>query len=127
MLASSAMTRPRKKRPATTADQIKQLRRRVTLLERALRRASEKPQCLGAAARRHDDAAKEARRKALSDYYKQQEIEHYLRNPNFLRIAIESENEKNAFLKSRGLEPEPSSIPEQFRRGLKGYLPQTRR
>ena len=40
-------------------------------------------------------------------------------------LAVEeptaNEQEKAEFLKSRGLKPEPSQIPEQFHRGLKGY------
>ena len=90
--------------------QIKALRTRVGALERVLRH--EKP-----------DSESEARRKALAESYKQEEIQLYLRNPGFLKAAIESETGRNAFLKSRGLKPEPSSIPEQFRRGLKAYRP----
>lgn len=99
-----------KRHDSSIERQIKSLRTRVSALERVLRR--EKP-----------DSESEARRKALAEYYKQREIQLYLRNPGFLKAAIESETERNAFLKSRGLKPEPSSIPEQFRRGLKAYRP----
>ena len=38
-----------------------------------------------------------------------------------LALELAAEREKAEFLKSRGLEPEPSRIPKQFHRGLKGY------
>jgi hypothetical protein len=108
------MKRSPKRRAASIERQIKALRTRVGALEAVLRRA--KP-----------DSESEARRKALAEYYKQEEIQLYLRNPGFLKAAIESETERNAFLKSRGFKPEPSRIPEQFRRGLRAYQPKAPR
>lgn len=76
-----------------------------------------------AVAGKRDDSEREARSEALKDYFKQRQIQRYLNSPSSLRIAIQAENDLNEFLKSRGLKPEPSDIPEQFRRGLKGYQP----
>lgn len=117
------MKKSPKRRHSTIERQIKSLRTRVGSLERALERAKPDPSSVRELPARRNDSEAEARRKALAEYYKQREIQVYLRNPEFLRIAIESEDERNAFLKSRGLAPEPSSIPEQFRRGLKRYRP----
>lgn len=103
--------------------QLKALRARVGFLERALRVAAREPRSLPALAGKRADAEDDARRKALADYYKQREIQYYLRNPNYLQIVIQNENERNEFLKARGLAPEASSIPPQFRRGLKKYQP----
>jgi hypothetical protein len=101
--------------------QIEALRTRVGILERALKKARRAPSSLRVLAKQRDDSEDEARRNALADYFKQRKIESYLRNPRWLQIEIESENSLNEFLKSRGLKPEPSNIPEQFRRGLKAY------
>ena len=114
-------------RQSTIERQIKSLGIRIGLLERALKRAKRDAGSAGELLARQDDSEAEARRKALAEYYKQREIQLYLRNPEFLKAAIESENARNAFLKSRGLKPEPSSIPEQFRRGLKRYQPKAPR
>jgi ribosomal protein S15P/S13E len=117
------MKKSPKRRQSSVERQIKGLLMRVGFLEHALRKAKQDPPSLRASARKRDESEGEERRKALAEYYKQKEIERYLRDPGWLRIAIESENERNSFLKSRGLKPDPSSLPEQFRRGLKKYRP----
>jgi len=96
---------------------------RVGFLERALKPARKVAQASGEMNQRRADAEEEARRKALNDYYDQKTIEFYLRNPRMLALELAAEREKAEFLKSRGLEPEPSRIPKQFHRGLKGYQP----
>jgi hypothetical protein len=118
-----AMKRAPKRRESRVERQIKTLQKRVGLLERALEKAKDQPASLSAIAKSRDDSEREAKRKALSEYYKQREIERYLRNPGWLRAVVELENDRNAFLTSRGFAPEPSDIPEQFRRGLKKYGP----
>ena len=117
------MKNPSKRRESRIERQIKALRMRVSFLERALKKARRDPSALRAVARKRDDSESVARRSAIAEYYKQRKIESYLRDPGWLQIAIESENNLNEFLKSRGLKPEPSDIPEQFRRGLKAYRP----
>ena len=108
-----------KRRESPIERQIKRLRTRVAFLERALKRAKQVPRSLSTLARKRDESEHEARRKAHAEFFKQREIERYLNNPEWLRIAIESENEMNEFLKARGLEPDPSSIPEDVRRVMK--------
>ena len=107
------------KRESQIERQIKGLRMRVGFLERALRHAKQEPRSLPTLARKRDGSEREARRKAHAEFFKQREIQRYLNNPDWLRIAIESENEMNEFLKARGLEPDPSSIPEEVRRVMK--------
>jgi hypothetical protein len=111
------------RRQSTIERQIKSLRTRVDSLERAVKRGKPAPGSVSELPASRDVSEADTRRKALAEYYKERETQLYLRNPSFLRVAIESENDRNAFLKSRGLAPEPSDIPEQFRRGLKGYSP----
>jgi ribosomal protein S15P/S13E len=122
-----AMKSSPKRRKFSIERQIKALRMRVGFLERALRKARQDPSSLRAVAGKRDDAEREARREALAEFFKQRQIERYLNSPSSLRIAIEAENDLNEFLKSRGLKPEPSDIPEQFRRGLKAYQPKVPR
>jgi hypothetical protein len=117
------MKKSPKRRHFTIERQIKGLRTRVGALERALRNARQARHSVPALTHQPDDSVAEAKRKALAEYYKQREVQIYLRNPSYLQAAIESENDRNAFLKSRGFKPEPSRIPEQFRRGLKKYRP----
>jgi len=95
---------------------------RVSFLERALRPAKRVAQP-GELNRTREHAEEEARRKALNDYYRRKNIEFYLRHPSMLQAELAAEHEQAEFLKSRGLEPEPSRIPAQFHRGLKAYRP----
>jgi hypothetical protein len=59
----------------------------------------------------------------LADYYEQERIDRYLRNPKLLQVDFEIEQEEAEFMRSRGLKPRPSRIPEQFQKGLRGYRP----
>ena len=120
------MKKSRKRRQADMNTQLKALRARVAVLERASKAAASRRSAALTLLPKQDDVG-EARRKALAEYYEQREIERYLKNPDYLRIAIECENDRNEFLKSRGLPPDPSNIPAQFRRGLRGYQPRTKK
>lgn len=113
----------KRRRQSKLERQITTLRTRLAFVERALKRASKNPTSLRTIARIRDAAEQQAKRKALAEYYEQRKIERYLRNPTSLTIDLELENERNEFLASRGFAPEPSDIPEQFRRGLKKYRP----
>ena len=102
---------------------IRALSMRVSFLERALKpakKAARPPQQLN---RTREQAEAVARRAAMSEYYQKSRIEFYLRNPTFLAAELAEEQKVAEYLKSRGLKPEPSSIPAQFHRGLKGYRP----
>ena len=102
--------------------QLLVLKNRVSFLERALQKARKKPAALPVMADRRDQAEREARREALKDYYRQRNIEHYRDNPIFLEIAQRSEDERNEYLRSRGLEPEPSDIPKELRRQARALV-----
>ena len=95
---------------------------RVGFLERALKPAKKRAST-DDLNRSRKDAEFDARYKALMEYYKQKKIEYYLRNPQDLAKDLARERELADFLRARGLKPDPSSIPEQFRRGLKKYGP----
>ena len=95
---------------------------RVSFLERALKPAKKRTP-VEALDRNRDFAEQAAIRMALSDYHEQKKIEGYLHDPKLLEMEFKREQEEADFLRSRGLKPRPSSIPEQFRKGLKGYRP----
>jgi len=99
---------------------------RVGFLERALRPAK-KRSGTDELNRSREHAECDARHKAMMEYYEQKTNEYYLRNPEDLARDLAREQEKADFLRSRGLKPEPSSIPAQFHRGLKGYQPKAPR
>jgi hypothetical protein len=93
---------------------------RVGFLEKALKPAR-KLSSTDDLNRSRKDAEFDARYKALMEYYKQKKVEYYLRNPEDLAKDLARERELAEFLRARGLKPDPSSIPEQFHRGLKKY------
>jgi hypothetical protein len=95
---------------------------RVTFLERALKPAKKKSS-VDVLNTRRSSAEEDAVREAVLEFYKQQEIEYYLRNPNVVELALKQEQQEADFLRSRGLEPRPSRLPEQFQKGLKAYRP----
>lgn len=104
---------------------VRALSMRVRFLERALKpakRAARLPDQLNQA---REQAEAEATRKAVSEFNAKKWLDFCLRNPNFVARELEAEREKADFLRSRGLKPEPSRIPEQFHRGLKGYRSKT--
>ena|SRR5690349_5284970 len=96
--------------------QILQLRNRVSFLERALRNARREPSQLSAIAKRRDDAEIDATNKALNEYHERRRIEQYRESSWLLAIEQRLENERNDCLLSKGLKPEPSSIPKEVRR-----------
>jgi len=105
--------------------QVRALRKRVTVLERALKtrftiRVPNLPS-------NRERAEQEARRNAMSEFYRRRKTERYLRNPSLLAADLAYEKEVADYLRSKGLKPEPSQIPEQFRRGLKKYRPKAPR
>ena len=93
--------------------QLRALKNRVTWLERALKPAK-KPISPDLNLTR-DRAEEKARYEALMEFYRKKKVEFYKRNPNWLESEISQEREKNAFLRSRGLKPEPSRIPAEVR------------
>jgi hypothetical protein len=104
---------------------IRALSMRVRFLERALKPAkgaTTKPEQLNQA---REQAEADATRKAVSEFNRKKWLDFCLRNPTFVARQLAAEREKADFLRSRGLKPEPSLIPEQFHRGLKGYRPET--
>ena len=93
--------------------QLRALKNRVTWLERAIKPAT-KP-IFPDVNRTRDEAEREARHEALMEYYRKWNIEFYKRNPSWLAREIAEEHERNEFLRSRGLKPEPSRIPAEVR------------
>ncbi len=104
---------------------VRALSMRVRFLERALKpakRAAQHPEQLNQA---REQAEAEATRTAMTEFNGKKWLDFCLRNPAFVARQLAAEREKAEFLRSRGLNPEPSLIPEQFHRGLKGYRPKT--
>ena len=104
---------------------VRALSMRVRFLERALKpqkRASPNPEQLN---QTREQAEAAAVRKAMSEFHAKKWLDFCLRNPDFVARELAAEREKAEFLRSRGLNPEPSRIPEQFHRGLKCYRPKT--
>ena len=114
------MAKSSKRRQSTVERQIKDLQARVARLERPVRSkrqrlASEK---LWADYKRRS-AEIDARSKAMREYYDKEREQRLRDNPNALRIAVELENKRNAFLESKGLKPDASMIPPALRRKAK--------
>ncbi len=93
--------------------QLRALKNRVTWLERAIKPA--KKPIFPDVNRARDHAEEEARHEALMEYYRKWNIEFYKRNPDWLARERAEERKRNEFLRSRGLKPEPSSIPAEVR------------
>jgi hypothetical protein len=103
--------------PTAMSRELASLKQRVKWLEAALKPRRGKPTVdRSAAASRRETAEREARRKALSDYYAKCHEDRLRRNPWMLKSELESERETNEFLKSRGFKPNPSTIPKSLRR-----------
>jgi hypothetical protein len=98
------------------------LQNRVSFLERALRKARQKASQLPAIAERRDEAQADARRQALKDYDAQKRIATYRSSPWMLAIAQRLEDDRNAFLRSKGLKPEPSDIPTELRKEARALV-----
>lgn len=93
--------------------QLRALKNRVAWLERALK-PIKKP-ISPDLNRQRDRAEEQTRHAAVIEYYRNWKIEFYKDNPDFLDRDLASERELNEFLRSRGLKPEPSSIPAEVR------------
>ncbi len=63
-----------------------------------------------------DRAEQDARHAALKDYNQRRRVESLRRSPWLLEIEQRLEDERNEFLKSRGLPPDPTDIPKELRR-----------
>ena len=109
------------KRRQSIERQIKSLQMRVAHLERPLitERQRQKNQKFWADFEKRS-AEIEARSKVMREYHDAEREQRLVENPNALRIAIEQERKENAFLKSKGLKPNPSKIPPTLRRTAKG-------
>jgi hypothetical protein len=95
---------------------------RVSFLERAIKPAK-KNSSVEVLNNNRNSAEQDAVHAAIMEYYEQERIKRYLRDPMSLRMDLECEQEEANFLRSRGLTPRPSRIPEQFQQGLKKYRP----
>ena len=104
---------------------VRALSMRVRFLERALKPAKKAVQHREQLNQSREQAEAEAVSKAMSEFHRKKWLDFCLRNPDFVARELEAEREKADFLKSRGLKPEPSRIPAQFHRGLKGYRSKT--
>lgn len=103
--------------PATIRLDLASLKRRVSWLEAALKPKPEEPAIDRAAAgSKRESAEREARHKALMEYYRKGKEERLRQNPWLLEMEIKSEEEENEYLKSRGFKPKPSTIPKSLRR-----------
>lgn len=102
---------------------LKALANRVRVLERAVKPAKKAARKPGELDGQRESAEVWARHEALLEYFRQEKVKRYLANPKALAADLAHEREINDFLRSKGLKPMPSDIPEQFRRGLKGYRP----
>jgi hypothetical protein len=103
--------------PDSVRRQLAALTHRVSWLEAALKPKKEKaPVNRVWANYLRVSAEQKARDDAMREYREQQRVALYRENPNLVRIAREREREENAFLRSRGLKPYPSSIPKELRK-----------
>ena len=112
------MAAPKKATDLTAISrELASLKQRVKWLEAALKPKRGKPAVdRSSAGSRRETAEREARHKALSEYYAKCREDRLRRNPWMLKSELESEREANEFLKSRGFKPNPSRIPKSLRR-----------
>lgn len=102
--------------PAKIRLDLASLKRRVSWLEAALKPKPDKPAIDRAAAgSKRETAEREARHKALMEYYRKRHEERLQRSPFLLNLERECEDSESAFLKSRGFKPDPSRIPKSLR------------
>ena len=104
---------------------VRALSMRVRFLERALKPAKKAARRPAQLNETREQAEAEAVAKAMSEFNAKKWLDFCLRNPDFVARELEAERERAEFLRSRGLKPQPSLIPEQFHRGLKGYRRKT--
>ena len=112
------------KRQSTVERQIRKLQMRLTVVERALkpkRRSKPNNKIWEDYLRRK--ARLDERSKVMREYYDAERERRLRENPDQLRIALEEERKENAFLKSRGMKPNPSMIPQALRPNARGRLP----
>ena len=103
--------------PESVRRQLASLTHRVSWLEAALKpKKRTVPIDRVRAGRDREDAERKTRNDALTEYYEQERIEQFRENPSLFKIARELDRKKNAFLRSKGLKPLPSSIPQALRR-----------
>jgi hypothetical protein len=116
-----------KRRPESgLKKQLLALKNRVSYLERALRPARQKASREDLADRL-DHAKEDARSQALKEYYAQRRLKGLGQNDLLLEIEQVNLDERNAFLRSRGLPPERSQIPKELRKKARRLAAEWRR
>jgi len=106
--------------PESVRRQLASLTHRVSWLEAALRPKKRKtPIDRARAGIDRESAERKTRSDALREFYEQRKIARYREDPNQVKIVLELEQQENAFLRARGLKPNPSDIPKEFRRRLR--------
>lgn len=103
--------------PESVRRQLASLTHRVSWLEAALRPKKRKtPIDRARAGTDRELAERKTRNDALREFYDQRRIARYRDDPNQLKIVLELEQQENAFLRARGLKPNPSDIPRELRK-----------
>jgi hypothetical protein len=106
--------------PESVRRQLASLTNRVSWLEAALKPDADKtPVDRERAGLARQRAEQQAHREAMQEYREQERLERYRRDPELVKVAIELRRKENAFLRSKGLKPTPSDIPEEFRRSAR--------
>ena len=109
--------------------QVKALQQRVLWLESALRPKNSDANRvdLAAAGRQRDVAERQAKSRALDEYFKAKEVDRFTKDPWLREIRLGIEKERDDFLKSRGFKPEPSSVPKELRQLSRRVSPKRRK
>jgi hypothetical protein len=106
--------------PDSVRRQLASLKHRVSWLEAALKPKKEKPPVDRVSANYlRKSAEQEARDDAMREYREQEKLARYREDPYLLEITRERERKENAFLRARGLKPNPSYIPKELRRRVR--------
>lgn len=113
--------------PAAVRNEIAALKRRVTWLEREFARGIPERPTLVETDVAQTMAQNKARAAAERDFWQPKRHAQLVANPKALASAIEAEREFNQFLKARGIQPLPSTLPRMVRaRAPKERKPSTR-
>lgn len=106
--------------PESVRRQLASLTHRVSWLEAALRPKKRKtPIDRARAGTDRELAERKTRNDALREFYDQRRIARYREDPSQVKIVLELEQQENAFLRARGLKPNPSEIPKELRKSAK--------
>jgi hypothetical protein len=103
--------------PESVRRQLASLTHRVSWLEAALKPKKQKaPVDRFWAGFERRNAERKTRDDAMREYRENEKLQRYREKPHLLTAMRELERKENAFMRSKGLKPNPSYIPKELRK-----------